>query len=136
MSTFRGLITAYVFFVIHLQTRKIILARSTFSPTNKWLKQQVRHVIGECEDQDIKPGFFLRDNDMLYPEEMDSILKSSGFDAIKTPFQAPNANTHAERYVLNCKQGCLNHLLIFGLNRFQKNHEKIINFVKNLARCS
>ena len=31
--TFRGLTTAYVFFVIHLQTRKVLLARATFSPT-------------------------------------------------------------------------------------------------------
>ena len=118
--TFRGLITAYVFFVIHLQTRKVILARATFSPTNQWLKQQVRHVLWECEEQGINPRFFLRDNDMLYPEEMDMILKSSGVDTVKTPFQAPNANAHAERYVLNCKQGCLNHLLIFGLNRLHK----------------
>ena len=117
--TFRGLVTAFVFFVIHLQTRKVILARATFSPTHHWLKQQVRHVLWECTDQDIKPRFFLRDNDMLYPEEMDAILSSSGVDTVKTPFQAPNANAHAERYVLNCKRDCLNHLLVFGLNRLQ-----------------
>jgi len=117
--TFRGLTTAYVFFVIHLQTRKVILANATFSPTNQWLKQQTRHILWECEDQGIEPRFFLRDNDMLYPEEMDAILKSSGVDTVKTPLGAPNANAHAERYVLNCKKECLNHLLIFGLNRLQ-----------------
>ena len=117
--TFRGLTTAFVFFVIHLQSRKVILARATFSPTNQWLKQQIRHVIWECEEQGIEPGFFLRDNDMLYPEDMDTILKASGVDTVKTPFQAPDANAHAERFVLSCKQECLNHLLIFGLNRLQ-----------------
>ena len=117
--TFRGLTTAYVFFVIHLQTRKVILSRATFSPTNQWLKQQTCHVLWACEDQGIEPRFFLRDNDMLYPEGMDAILKSSGVDTIKTPFQAPNANAHAERYVLNCRRDCLNHLLIFGLDRLQ-----------------
>ena len=117
--TCRGLTTAYVFFVIHLQTRKVLLARATFSPTNQWLKQQMRHVIWECEDQSIEPRFFLRDNDMLYPEGMDTILKLSGVDTVRTPFQAPNANSHAERYVLSCKKECLNHLVIFGLNRLQ-----------------
>jgi len=117
--TFRGLTTAFVFFVIHLQTRKVIFARATFSPTHQWLKQQTRHIIWECEDQGINPRFFLRDNDMLYPEEMTKILEASGVDTIKTPFQAPNANAHAERYVLSCKRDCLNHLLIFGLNRLQ-----------------
>jgi putative transposase len=113
--TCRGLTTAFVFFVLHLQTRKVILSRATFSPTHQWLKQQIRHVLWACEEQGIEPGFFLRDNDMLYPSDMDAILKSSGVNTIKTPFQAPNANAHAERYVLSCK----NHLLIFGLNRLQ-----------------
>jgi len=117
--TFKGLTMAYVFFVIHLQTRKVLLARATFSPTHQWLKQQTRHVMWECEDQGIEPRFFLRDNDQLYPEDMDTILKFSGVDTIKTPFQAPNANSHAERYVLGCKRDYLNHLLIFGLNRLQ-----------------
>lgn len=117
--TFRGLTTAYVLFVIHLQTRKVLLARATFSPTNQWLKQQTRHVLWACEDQGIEPRFFLRDNDMLYPEGMDAILKSSRVDTVRTPFQAPNANAYAERYVLSCKKECLNHLLIFGLNRLQ-----------------
>ena len=117
---FRGLTTAFVFFVIHLQTRKVLLARATFSPTNQWIKQQIRHVIWECEDQGIEPRFFLCDNDMLYPDEMDAILKASGVDTIKTPYQAPNANAHAERFVLSCKRECLNHLLIFGLNRLQR----------------
>jgi len=116
--TLHGLTTAYVFFVIHLQTRKVLLARATFSPTNQWLKQQIRHVMWECEDQGIEPRFFLRDNDQLYPEDMDAILGSS-VDIVKTPFRAPNANSHAERYVLSCKTECLNHLVIFGLNRLQ-----------------
>ncbi len=117
--TFRGLTTAYVFFIMHLQTRKVLLSRATFSPTNQWLNQQIRHVLWECEDQNIEPRFFLRDNDMLYPAEMDSILRTSGVDTVKIPFGAPNANAHAERYVLNCKKECLNHLLIFGLNRLR-----------------
>jgi putative transposase len=117
--TCRGLTTAYVFFVIHMQTRKVLMARVTFSPTNQWLEQQTRHVMWACEDQSIEPKFFLRDNDVLYPEGMDTILKLSGVDTVKTPFQAPNANSHAERYVLSCKKECLNHLVIFGLNRLQ-----------------
>ena len=116
--TLRGLTTAYVFFVIHLQTRKVLSARATYSPTNQWLKQQIRHVMWACEDQGIEPRFFLRDNDQLYPDDMDAVLGSS-VDIVKTPFRAPNANSHAERYVLSCKSECLNHLVIFGLNRLQ-----------------
>lgn len=117
--TFRGLTTAFVFFVIHLKTRKVILSRATFSPTYQWLTQQIRHVLWFCEDQSIQPRFFLRDNDMLYPKAMDMVLTASGVHTVKTPYQAPNANSRSERYVLSCKNECLNHLLIFGSNRLQ-----------------
>jgi transposase InsO family protein len=50
---------------------------------------------------------------------MKGILSSSGIDTVKTPFRAPNANAHAERYVLSCKRDCLNHFLIVGLDRLQ-----------------
>ena len=72
----------------------------------------------ECEDQGIEPRFFLRDNDQLYPDDMDVVLGSS-VDIVKIPFKAPNANAYAERYVLICRRDCLNHLLIFGLDRLQ-----------------
>ena len=51
--TFKGLQRAFVFFVLDLQTRKVLLAGATFSPTNQWIKQQIRRVIWECEDQGI-----------------------------------------------------------------------------------
>ncbi|MFC1764268.1 integrase core domain-containing protein [Planctomycetota bacterium] len=117
--TCRGLTTAYVFFVIHLQTRKVLLAQATFSPTNQWLKQQMRHVLWVCEEQGIEPRYFLCDNDMLYPRDMNMVV-GSDIEIVKIPYQAPNANSHAERYVLSSKQECLNHLLIFGLNMLQR----------------
>jgi putative transposase len=47
------------------------------------------------------------------------ILKSSGVDTAKAPYQAPNANSHSERYVLSCKRGFMDHLMIFGLSHLQ-----------------
>ena len=39
---------------------------------------------------------------------------------VKTPLQAPNANTHAERWVRSCRRECLNHPVLFGLSRLQR----------------
>lgn len=68
---------------------------------------------------------------VLFSRPMDKILKSSGVDTIKTPFRAPNANAHAERYVLNCRQDCLNHLIIFGLNRLQYVLDCYVSYFNN-----
>ena len=76
--------------------------------------QEIRQLLWACEGQGITPRFFLRDNDVLYPEAMDAILKSSGIDTIKTPFQAPNANCMIERFVRTIKSESLDRMLIFG----------------------
>ena len=117
--TLKGLQTAFIFFVIHLQTRKVLLARATFSPNAQWLKQQARHVLWECEEQGIKPRFFLRDNDGCYSQDFDALLKAAGIEKVKTPFKAPNANSFAERWVLSLRVEALNHLILFGLAHLQ-----------------
>jgi putative transposase len=39
---------------------------------------------------------------------------------VRTPLQAPNANSHAERFVLSIKRECLDYLLVFGINRLER----------------
>ena len=118
--TFKGLKTAFVFFVIHLQTRRVILAKATFSPNSFWIKQQLRHAIWACEDQNITIKYFLRDNDSCYSNECDILLKSAGIKTVRTPLQAPNANSHAERFVLSIKKESLDHMLVFGVARLER----------------
>ena len=117
--TFKGLQRTFIFFVLHLHTRQILLARATFSPNGRWLKQQARHVLWECQDRGIKARFFLHDNDACYSEGFDGLLKSAGLKPVKTPYQAPNANAFAERWIRSLREECLNHLIILGLNRLQ-----------------
>jgi len=117
--TFNGLQRAFVFFVLHLHTRRILLVQATFSPNSRWLKQQARHVLWECQDRGIKARFFLHDNDACYSEGFDGLLKNAGLEPVKTPYQAPNANAFAERWIRSLREECLNHLVILGLNRLQ-----------------
>jgi transposase len=117
--TIRGLQRAFVFFVLHLHTRRILLVRATFSPNSNWLKQQARHVLWECQDCDIEPRFFLHDNDACYSEGFDEFLKMVGTEPVKTPFQAPDANAFSERWIRSCREECLNHLIIPGLSKLQ-----------------
>ena len=119
VRTLRGLQRAFVFFVLHLCTRRILLAQATFSPNCGWLKQRARHVLWECEEYSIKPWFFLHDHDAGYSEGFDELLKYIGIAPVKTPYQAPNANAFAERWIRSLREECLNHLLIFGLDRLQ-----------------
>jgi len=73
----------------------------------------------QCQDRGIKARFFLHDNDACYSEGFDVLLKSAGLKPVKTPYQAPNANAFAERWIRSLREECLNHLVILGLNRLQ-----------------
>ncbi len=41
-------------------------------------------------------------------------MEDAGITPIKTPFQSPNANAYAERFVLSIKSECLDRMIFFG----------------------
>lgn len=118
--TFCGLKTAYVLFVMHMATRRIILAEATFCPNGRWMSQMARNVLMECDDCGIQPRHMLHDRDCLFQHDLDRTLESAGVRIVKTPFRAPNANAHAERWVRSIKGECLNHLVLFGMNSLRR----------------
>ena len=115
-----GLQTAYVFFVVHLRTRTVLLAEATFSPHGKWMTQQVRNLLWECEERSTQPRLLLHDNDGRFRGGFDETLSNAGARPLRTPYPAPNAAAHAEGWVRSVRQECLNHLILFGLGCLQR----------------
>jgi putative transposase len=118
--TFSGLRTAYVLFVLHLGTRRIVLAEATFSPHGQWMGQMARNLLMACEDLEIAPRFMLHDRDELLVWEFDAVLTGAEAEVVKTPFRAPDANAHAERWVRSVMEECLNHLILFGIGSLRR----------------
>ncbi len=58
--------------------------------------------------------FLIRDNDMKFTQGFDNVFRSEGIKVIRTPFEAPNANAYAERWVRTVRQECLDKLLIIN----------------------
>ena len=118
--TFAGLRTAYVLFVLHLGTRRIVLAEATFSPNSQWMGQMARNLLMSCEDLEIAPRFVLHDRDKLLIWDFDAVLTGAEVKVVKTPFRAPDANAHAERWVRSVTEECLDHLVLVGLGSLQR----------------
>ena len=118
--TLSGLRTAYVLFVLHLRTRRIVLAEATFCPNGLWMGQMARNLLMSCEDLEIAPRFVLHDRDALLVHDFDRTLTLADVDLVKTPFRAPDANAYAERWVRSLTEECLDHLILFGMSSLHR----------------
>ena len=54
------------------------------------------------------------DRDGKWSREVRRLLDDAGVHVVQTPFQAPNANAHAERFVRSIKHECLDRLVPLG----------------------
>ena len=47
-------------------------------------------------------------------------MGDAGVHVVRTPFRAPNANAHAERFVRSIKHECLTRIVPFGESHFRR----------------
>ena len=56
----------------------------------------------------------IRDRDAKWSASVRERLTEAGIRVVQTPYQAPNANAYAERFVRSIKQECLSRVIPFG----------------------
>ena len=112
--TLKGLITYYVLFFIHLESRKVYLAGMTPHPDEEWMKQIGRNVtmeqwgfLGNCR-------YLLHDRDGKFCPSFDEIIELGNVKPIPLPARSPNLNAYSERWVKSVKEECLGKLILFG----------------------
>jgi putative transposase len=57
----------------------------------------------------------LHDRDKLLAWDFDAVLTTAHAKVVKTPFRAPDANAHAERWVGSVTGECLDQLILVGM---------------------
>ena len=58
--------------------------------------------------------FLIHDHDTKFSQSFDTVFEASGVEIIYPPFQAPNANAFAERWVRTIREECLDKLIILN----------------------
>jgi len=112
--TLHGLVTYYVLFFIHLESRRVEIAGITSYPNEVWMRQIARNVtmdewgfLDECR-------YLLHDRDTKYTHPFRQIIKSGGVAPLRLPPRSPNLNAYAERWVKSVKDEYLSKLVLFG----------------------
>jgi len=112
--TLRGLVTYYVLFFIHLESRKVEIAGITPHPNEQWMKQIARNVtMGEWGFLD-NCRYLIHDRDTKYCQSFRKIIETGDVKTLPLPARSPNLNAFAERWVKSVKDDCLSNLILFG----------------------
>ena len=109
-----GLVTYYILFVIDRKSRKVRFAGATPNPGKSFMAQVARNLTDVVDGFLKGHRFLICDRDSKFSEPFLRILKAAGIDLVRTPYQAPNCNAYAERFVLSIKSECLRRMIFFG----------------------
>src|SRR5215470_17820470 len=118
--TLRGLVTYYVLFFIHLESRRVDISGVTPCPNEPWMEQIARNVtmdewgiLRDCR-------YLLHDRDTKYSAAFRAIIESAHVETLPLPARSPNLNAHAERWVRSVKDECLSKIIPFGERSLQR----------------
>ena len=112
--TLRGLVTYYVLFFIHLESRRVDIAGITIHPGELWMKQIARNVTMEGCGVLRDCRYLLHDRDTKYTLSFRTIIASGRVEPLALPARSPNLNAYAERWVRSVKEECLSKIILFG----------------------
>jgi putative transposase len=108
------LVTYYVLFFLHLESRRVSVAGITRHPDQEWMEQIARSTTQETWGNLHPRRYVLHDRDTKFCASFRSVLAAGGVKAIPLPARSPNLNAFAERWVRSAKQECLSRLILFG----------------------
>jgi hypothetical protein len=112
--TLRGLVTYYVLFFIHLESRRVDIAGITVHPDERWMQQMARNVTMDGCGALRDCRYLLHDRDTKYTQSFRAIIASGQVDPLVLPARSPNLNAYAERWVRSGKEECLCKVILFG----------------------
>jgi hypothetical protein len=117
MWTARGLVTFYTVFAIDLVTRLVPVLGITPHPDDAFMHQVVRTLTMADAN---RYRVLICDRDTKWSAAVRERLEEAGTRVVQPPYQAPNANAFAERFVRSIKEECLDRIIPLGERHFRR----------------
>ncbi|WP_119072066.1 integrase core domain-containing protein [Aggregatilinea lenta] len=106
--------TIFVFFIVELESRRVVHFGVTRSPSDVWAAQQWRNATPFEEG----PRFLIRDNDGKFGGHFSAA--TGAVEVLRTPVRAPKANAVCERFIGSVRRECLDHIIILNERHLQR----------------
>jgi hypothetical protein len=104
---------------LSIGSRRIEYLACTPNPDAAWMLQQARSLVMHLDDRDRQLRFLFHDRDSKFSAAFDAVFTGEGIRIVRTPFRAPNANAHVERWVGSVRRECLDRLPIVGRRQLE-----------------
>jgi putative transposase len=106
--------------VLDLESRRVDVVGSTPNPDAVFMVQVARRLTDAVDGFLAGHRVLICDRDGKWTDGFRELLEESGVRVVLTPYQAPNANAHAERFVRSIREECLDRLILFGERRLTR----------------
>ena len=106
--------TFYTVFVIDLASRRVHIVGSTPYPDERFMRQVTRTLTAADDSVLGDRHVLICDRDAKWSAVVRARLGEAGIRMVQTPYQAPNANAYAERFVRSIKEECLDRVIPLG----------------------
>jgi putative transposase len=123
----------YIFIVMEIASRRILLINATTSPGLAWVKQQIRQATAWGKS----PRFLIHDNDGTFGQFRERKRRSEkgrryrcrldlwladvmGIEGIPIPYGAPNASPHVERLNRTLREEALNQFIFLNVKHVRR----------------
>jgi putative transposase len=133
--TLRGLVTYYVLFFIHLESRRVEVAGITPHPNERWMKQMARNVTMDGWGFLDNCRYLIHDRDTKYCESFRNIIESGDVKTLPLSARSPNLNAFSERWVKSVKNDCLSKLILFGESSLRRALREYLVHYKYVSYC-
>ncbi len=104
---------------------------STRHPDGLFMQQIARGLIFADDGALAHHRVLICDRDTKWSRAVRQLLTDAGVQVVQTPYRAPNANAHAERFVRSIKEECLNRIVPLGERHFR---QTVAHFVAHYHR--
>lgn len=112
--TLKGFRDLYLLVFLHVETRRVFIASSTFHPNEPWMKEQAQAFLRHVEETGLETTIVMHDRDSKFTESFDQLLESAGLKVMKTAYRSPHTVAFVERFIQTLQQECLDYFIVFG----------------------
>jgi transposase InsO family protein len=118
-----GFIRLYVFFIIQLNSRRIVHWNITSNPTINFLRLQFSEF-----EYNFPDSYLIHDNS---GELRNFPYDQYHFNHVATSPYSPNMNAFAERFIRSVRQECLNHFIVFSHTHLRNLMREYVHYYNN-----